>query len=144
MTTPYRDINDEEWLRVADLLPELRPRREMRGRPLANTRDVLNGVLWVIYGGGVWSDMPRKYPSYQTCHRRFLAWNESGVFKRILHELYGAAAEELSKTMQIRMRKHTISARQSAHRAAALRVPDSLASSVQAGPAYPPSFKRAA
>ena len=49
--TPYRDINDEEWQRVALLLPELRPRSELRGRPLANTRSVLNGVLWVMYSG---------------------------------------------------------------------------------------------
>ncbi|WP_162600854.1 transposase [Paraburkholderia sp. C35] len=71
--TPYRDITDEEWQRVAPLLPELRPRSELRGRPLANTRSVLNGVLWVIYSGATWSAMPRKYPSYQTCHRRFKA-----------------------------------------------------------------------
>ncbi|REE19483.1 putative transposase of IS4/5 family DUF4096 [Paraburkholderia sp. BL27I4N3] len=70
---PYRDINDEEWQRVAPLLPELRPRSELRGRPLANTRSVLNGVLWVMYSGATWSAMPRKYPSYQTCHRRFKA-----------------------------------------------------------------------
>jgi hypothetical protein len=49
--TPYRDINDEEWQRIAPLLPELRPRSELRGRPLANTRSVLNGVLWVIQEG---------------------------------------------------------------------------------------------
>ena len=71
--TPYRDINDEEWQRVTPLLPELRPRSELRGRPLANTRSVLNGVLWVMYSGATWSAMPRKYPSYQTCHRRFKA-----------------------------------------------------------------------
>ena len=56
--TPYRDLTDEEWLRVAPLLPELRPRSELRGRPLANTRAVLNGVLWVMYSGATWSAMP--------------------------------------------------------------------------------------
>ncbi|NML34216.1 transposase [Paraburkholderia antibiotica] len=142
--TNYRDINDEEWQRVAELLPELRPRREMRGRPLANTREVLNGVLWVIYSGGVWSAMPRKYPSYQTCHRRFLAWNESGVLKRLLHELYGAGAEELCKTMQVRMRKHTMSARKSSHVTSGLRILDSLTPGVSQSPAYPASFKHAA
>ena len=71
--TPYRDINDEEWQRVTPLLPELRPRSELRGRPLANTRSVLNGVLWVMYSGATWSAMPRNYPSYQTCHHRFKA-----------------------------------------------------------------------
>ncbi|MFP3566563.1 transposase [Paraburkholderia sp. SIMBA_030] len=103
---PYRDINDEEWQRIAPLLPELRPRSELRGRPLANTRSVLNGVLWVMYNGATWSAMPRKYPSYQTCHRRFKAWYESGVLKRVMDLLFGAASEELCSTMEARMRTH--------------------------------------
>ncbi|MFM0336241.1 transposase [Paraburkholderia fungorum] len=103
---PYRDINDEEWQRVAPLLPELRPRSELRGRPLANTRSVLNGVLWVMYSGATWSAMPRKYPSYQTCHRRFKAWFESGVLKRVMDQLFGAASEELCGLMGARMRTH--------------------------------------
>ena len=100
----HRDINDEEWQRVASLLPELRPRAELRGRPLANTRSVLNGVLWVMYSGATWSAMPRKYPSYQTCHRRFKAWYESGVLKRVTEQLFGAAGEELCGLMEARMR----------------------------------------
>ncbi len=74
---PYRDMSDEEWQMVAPLLPELWPRSELRGRPHANTRAVLNGVLWVMYSGASWSTLPRKYPSYQTCHRRFKAWAAS-------------------------------------------------------------------
>ncbi|HEY3598068.1 MAG TPA: transposase [Paraburkholderia sp.] len=105
--TPYRDITDEEWQRVVPLLPELRPRSELRGRPLANTRSVLNGVLWVMYSGATWSAMPRKYPSYQTCHRRFKAWHQSGVLKRVLDQLFGAAGEELCNVMQARMRLHS-------------------------------------
>lgn len=103
----HRDINDEEWQRVAPLLPELRPRSELRGRPLANTRSVLNGVLWVMYSGATWSAMPRKYPSYQTCHRRFKAWYESGVLKRVTEQLVGAASEELCNLMAARMRTHS-------------------------------------
>ncbi|WGS51388.1 transposase [Paraburkholderia sp. D15] len=103
---PYRDINDEEWQRIAPLLPELRPRAELRGRPLANTRSVLNGVLWVMYSGATWSAMPRKYPSYQTCHRRFKVWYASGVLKRVTALLFGAASEELCTLMEARMRTH--------------------------------------
>jgi transposase len=104
--TPYRDINDEEWQCIAPMLPELRPRSELRGRPLANTRSVLNGVLWVICSGATWSAMPRRYPSYQTCHRRFKIWHESGVLKRVMDYLYDAGAEDLYVTMQARMRVH--------------------------------------
>jgi transposase len=104
--TPYRDITDEEWQRVAALLPELRPRTELRGRPLANTRAVLNGVLWVIYSGATWSAMPRRYPSYQTCHRRFKVWHETGALKQVLVELFGSASEDLCDVMAARMRTH--------------------------------------
>jgi transposase len=116
--TPYRDITDEEWQRVAPLLPELRPRSELRGRPLANTRSVLNGVLWVIYSGATWSAMPRKYPSYQTCHRRFKAWHMAGVLQRVMDELFGEAGNQLCSTMEARMRTHAPNAAAAANDAA--------------------------
>ncbi|MGA7817144.1 transposase [Caballeronia sp.] len=101
---PYRDMSDEEWQLVAPLLPELRPRSELRGRPLANTRAVLNGVLWVMYSGASWSTMPRKYPSYQTCHRRFKSWHDTGVLARVMNQLFGGASEGLYSLMTSRMR----------------------------------------
>lgn len=150
--TPYRDMNDEEWQRVSPLLPELRPRAELRGRPLANTRSVLNGVMWVMYSGATWSAMPRKYPSYQTCHRRFKAWHESGVIKRVMEQLFGEASAELCNTMEARMRIHA-SPEEKAARADAL--PVTSAKPVFQGPAptqpampsvfsYADSYKHAA
>lgn len=150
---PYRDITDEEWQRVEPLLPELRPRTEMRGRPLANTRSVLNGVLWVMYSGGAWSAMPRRYPSYQTCHRRFKSWHESGVLKHVTAQLLGAASEDLCKLMEARMRTHANvqHKRTAAERVpAAFRVPPAVSNPAPATPvpaspfAYAASFKQAA
>jgi transposase len=102
--TPYREISDEQWDRVVTLFPELQQRTQTRGRPLTDTRAVLNGVLWVIYSGAAWSSMPRRYPSYQTCHRRFRTWYLSGVFKQVLHQLYGEAAGALCDSIKVRMR----------------------------------------
>ncbi|PCE26608.1 transposase [Burkholderia ubonensis] len=104
--TPYRDLTDDEWQRVTSLLPEMQPRTELRGRPLANTRAVLNGVLWVIYSGATWSAMPRRYPSYQTCHRRFKVWHETGTLMHVMRALYGEAGMKLCNTLATRMRKH--------------------------------------
>ena len=103
---PWRDLTEEEWQRVMPLLPELRPRAELRGRPLANTRSVLNGVLWVMYSGATWSAMPRRYPSYQTCHRRFKAWHDEGVLKSVMAELLGEEGVALCCAIEGRMRKH--------------------------------------
>jgi transposase len=101
---PYRVLTDEEWLAVAPLLPELQPRSETRGRPLTNTREVLNGVLWVMHSGSSWSMLPRRFPSYQTCHRRFKAWQRSGVLKCVLTRLFGADGDEFYTAIVARMR----------------------------------------
>ena len=57
---------------------------DARGR---NDAPVLNGVLWVLRTGAPWADVPERYPSYQTCHRRFQQWVRSGVMKGILEAL---------------------------------------------------------
>lgn len=104
--TQYRDLTDHEWLQVTPLLPEMRTRTELRGRPLANTRAVLNGVLWVICNSETWSAMPRRYPSYQTCHRRFKVWYETGTLRQVLHVLYGEVGLALFNMFTLRMRHH--------------------------------------
>jgi transposase len=107
---PYRDITDEEWEMIIPLLPELRPRKESRGRPLTNTRAVLNGVLWVIFSGASWATLPRKYPSYQTCHRRFQGWYQAGVLKLVISQLFGTSSDAIYALITARMRRGARSA----------------------------------
>jgi transposase len=47
----------------------------------------LNGILWVLRTGAPWADLPDRYPSYQTCHRRFQQWVRSGIMKHALESL---------------------------------------------------------
>lgn len=103
--TPYSDITDEQWERIVPLFPELSARgHRVRGRPLTDTRAVLNGVLWVIYSNAAWASIPKRYPPYQTCHRRFAAWYAAGIFKQVLACLYGDAGLALCETIKARMR----------------------------------------
>jgi transposase len=80
------ELNDEQWAAVE---PVLRPQRraDKRGRPWQETRAVLNGVLWVLGTGAQWRELPGKYPSYQTCHRRFQQWVRSGKLEETLKQL---------------------------------------------------------
>src|SRR5688500_9256842 len=75
MTVPAashsRDLTDEQWVLIEPFLPKLTRRKDGRGRPWRENRAVLNGVLWILRTGGPWADLPDRYPSYQTCHRRF-------------------------------------------------------------------------
>jgi transposase len=86
-TASSRDLTDTQWETLNDLIPEPPCREDGRGRPWKDRRAVLNGILWVLRTGAPWSDVPERYPSYQTCHRRFQQWVRSGVMKGILEAL---------------------------------------------------------
>jgi transposase len=87
-----RGLTDEQWKILDPLIPKPRRRRDGRGRPWKSRRSVLNGVLWVLRNGAPWADLPDRYASFQTCHRRFQQWVRSRVMTRIMTAL----ARELS------------------------------------------------
>jgi transposase len=82
-----RDLTDIQWTILDRLIPEPERREDRRGRPWKDRRAVLNGVLWVLRTGAPWADVPERYPSYQTCHRRFQQWVRSGVMRGVLEAL---------------------------------------------------------
>jgi len=103
---PYREITDDQWRLILPMLPENRPRKDPRGRPLSNTRAVVNGVLWVLCSGSSWASLPRSFPPYQTCHRRFKAWHDEGVLEGIVQQLFGAGSEAAYSHILSRMRSN--------------------------------------
>ena len=96
-----RDLNDVQWEILCDLIPEPLRRGDRRGRPWKDRRAVLNGILWVLRTGAPWADVPERYPSYQTCHRRFQQWVRSGIMRGVLEAL----AEDLQIRGQLDVRE---------------------------------------
>ena len=96
------DLTDAQWTILAPLLPKPRLRRDRRGRPWRDPRDVLNGILWILRTGAPWKDLPDRYPSYQTCHRRFQHWIQRGtlraVLKALAQDLHARGGLDLSET----------------------------------------------
>jgi transposase len=78
------DLTNEQWKAVESFLPHEETRTGRRGRPWSNRRRVFNGILWVLRTGAPWKDLPPRYGSYQTAHRRFQNWVRSGVLEKIL------------------------------------------------------------
>ena len=68
------DLTDAQWERVAPLIPNPPRRKDGRGRPRRERREVLDGVLWILRTGAQWAKLPGRYPPYQTCHRYFQRW----------------------------------------------------------------------
>lgn len=81
------DLTDTQWEYISTLIPDPPRRPDNRGRPWRPSREVLNGILWVLRTGAPWKDLPDRYPPYQTCHRRFQQWERSGVLERVLEAL---------------------------------------------------------
>ena len=80
-------LTDEQWERIRPLLPATT--QGGVGRPRANDRRALDGVLYVLRNGCRWRDLPRNYGSPVTCWRRFSEWEASGVWERIWQALLG-------------------------------------------------------
>ena len=80
------DLTDKQWDAIKRFVPgpEKQGTTAKGGRPWRDPRDVLHGILWILRTGAPWADLPRRYPPYQTCHRRFQKWEREGVLDRIL------------------------------------------------------------
>jgi len=81
------DLTDEQWEVVKPFIPVIPKRADGKGRPRADDRSVLNGILWIMRTGAAWQDLPDRYPSPATCHRRFQAGCRTGLFEQILEAL---------------------------------------------------------
>ena len=79
------DLTDRQWMVLEPLLPE----PNAYGRPRADDRQTLNGILYVLRHGVPWEKMPRRYGSYVTCWRRLSRWSEDGTWQRIWQALLG-------------------------------------------------------
>ncbi len=78
------ELTDAQWEALKPLIPAPEKRPDGRGRPWKDTREVLDGILWILKTGARWQDLPDRYPPYQTCHRRFQQWVRSGVLEKVL------------------------------------------------------------
>ncbi len=85
-------LKEEQWAKIAPLLPD--PKKSSKGgRPSAANRLCFEGILWVLRSGARWKDLPDEYPSYSTCRRRLLEWEDAGVWLAAWRALLGELDE---------------------------------------------------
>lgn len=92
------DTTNEQWKILAPALT-IAPREEHRGRPRRDDREIFDGILWILRSGCQWKDLPKRYPPYQTCHRRFQEWSRRKLFGNILALL----AQDMEERGKIRL-----------------------------------------
>jgi transposase len=84
ITATATPLSDTQWAAIQPLLP--RPNKE--GRPRADDRRTLDGILYVLRGCCRWRDLPARYGSPATCWRRFRQWEADGTWERVWHTLF--------------------------------------------------------
>jgi transposase len=77
-------LTDEQWSIVEPLIPQKHART---GRPPAEARRMLDGIMWILRTGAPWRDLPERFGPYQTVYDYYGNWRESGVFDRVLEAL---------------------------------------------------------
>lgn len=134
-------LSTAEWEAIKDLACY----KPARGRaPAAETiRPFLNGILWLLYTGVPWRDLPEDFGPWQSIYSRFRAYIKHGILDDIVAKLQrdalGQGALELRSVhvdgTYIRGHRHAAGARQkkqathkqtrkTAHRNKALAVPE--------------------
>ena len=84
--------SDEAWNLVCDMFPG----RSKIGRPQVHpTRDIVDGILYVVDNGTKWRSLPNDFPPWSTVYHYFRIWSISGLWEEvslILTELVRLAA----------------------------------------------------
>lgn len=76
------DVPDDLWNRIEPILNADDPVR-VRGRPKADRRKVLDGIIFQLRTGCQWNVIPKVYGDDSTIHRYFQHWCEQGIFEKI-------------------------------------------------------------
>jgi transposase len=90
------ELSDAQWARISRLIPK--PKAKPKGgRPRADDRAVMEGILWVLRSGARWRDMPDRYPAYATCWRRLGEWERAALWL----SLWRAFLKDLDEAQQL-------------------------------------------
>src|SRR5262249_2238466 len=91
-----RMLTNEHWNRIAPHLPK-HPPSPKGGRPRADDRECLEGILWLLRTGARWQDIPVDLPSGSTWWRRLQDW----AGENVLGEIHAILVEELGELGQL-------------------------------------------
>jgi len=78
------DLNNDEWLVIAPLLPAPARTGRRRGWPM---REIMNAIFYVLRSGCPWRLLPEHFPPHQTTYRWFVRFRDDGLWESMNHHL---------------------------------------------------------
>lgn len=74
------DLTDDEWRVLEPLIPPAKS----GGRPRSvDTREIVNGMRYLLRSGGAWRLLPHEFPPWPTVYAYFRRWDADGTWERI-------------------------------------------------------------
>ncbi|MCD9188941.1 MAG: transposase [Pyrinomonadaceae bacterium] len=96
-TTLAITVNDKQWKAISTLFPVS---KKSQGRPRAENRQVINGILYIFRYETQRRNVPEEYSSYMTCRRRLTIWRKNGFWKQICNSLVNNAFSGQKKELE--------------------------------------------
>ena len=75
-------LSDEQFAQIKPHLPT-----DARGKPRADDRRVISGIIHVLKSGGRWVDAPPDYGPKKTLYNRYVRWAAKGIWTDLFHTL---------------------------------------------------------
>lgn len=83
-------LTDEQW----DLINDLFSAPAATGRPPADPRMMVDGILWRLRTGAPWRDVPEEFGPWITVYKHFDRWNSDGTLDQIKRRLLTQIVDE--------------------------------------------------
>ncbi len=77
-------LTDHHWEQLRSLLP---PQKPQTGRPAADHRLIVEGMLWVARTNSSWRELPERFGPWSTVFSRYQRWCKEGIWAQIVQVL---------------------------------------------------------
>ena len=88
------DLTDAEWAVIAPLIP---PGKRGGDKRTVVTREVVDGLMYVLSTGCQWRAIPKDLPPRSTVHGYFDLWTWDGTITFLHHALYVQCRERVER-----------------------------------------------
>lgn len=82
-------LTDDQW----NCIEEFFGKPKQTGRPRADRRLIMGGILWIVRAGAPWRDLPAEFGPWQTVYHYFNQWSSNGTLHKILRALKRAMCD---------------------------------------------------
>jgi len=77
------DLTDEQWVLIKRYIPPDKSGTRKGGRPPADKRTIVDGLMYFARSGCQWRMLPREFGPWSTVHHYYRLWRRSGLLQEI-------------------------------------------------------------